>query len=80
LPIAIFCNSLRVSLTGFISVYFGENAAKGAMHENLGWFMMIPALLLQVLVAWILDRIFVEEHTRRVKQETTNQTPTGSAP
>jgi exosortase len=61
LPIAIFCNAVRVALTGVIGMSWGMNYAKGAPHALLGLVMLIPALGLQLLVAWVLDRIFIED-------------------
>jgi exosortase len=61
LPIAILCNSLRVTLTGVLAARWGMEYAKGSTHETLGLLMLIPALFLQLAVGWVLDRIFVEE-------------------
>jgi exosortase len=61
LPIAIFCNAVRVALTGVIGMSWGMDYAKGAPHALLGLVMLVPALGLQLLVAWVLDRIFVED-------------------
>jgi len=38
IPIAIFVNSFRVALTGFLAHHFGEDAAGGAIHEFQGIF------------------------------------------
>ncbi len=61
LPIAILCNSLRVTLTGVLGASLGMEWAKGSTHETVGLFMLIPAMFLQLLVAWILDRIYVDD-------------------
>lgn len=59
-PVAIFCNALRVGLTGFLFVRVGPEFARGAAHEWLGFAMLIPAMGMQMGIAWLLDRIFVE--------------------
>lgn len=59
-PVAIFCNSLRVTLTGVMDVYLGAKYAHGSSHEMLGFLMLIPAGLMQIGLAKLLDRVFVE--------------------
>lgn len=59
-PVAIFCNALRVGLTGFLFVRAGPEFARGAAHEWLGFAMLIPAMGMQMGIAWLLDKIFVE--------------------
>jgi exosortase len=59
-PVAILCNALRVTLTGAAYVYLGPAWAQGTTHEYLGFVMLIPALGMQLGLAWILDRMFVE--------------------
>jgi exosortase len=63
LPIAILCNSLRVTLTGVLAATWGMEWAKGSTHETVGLLMLIPALFLQLAVGWVLDRIFIEDTT-----------------
>jgi len=60
-PVAIACNALRVTLTGVMYVRLGKSWGEGSPHEYLGFLMLIPAMGLQLGIAWILDRIFVEE-------------------
>lgn len=60
-PVAILCNALRVTLTGVMHVYAGASYAEGSAHEMLGFLMLVPAGLMQLGLAAILDRIFVEE-------------------
>ncbi|HVX84073.1 MAG TPA: exosortase/archaeosortase family protein [Phycisphaerae bacterium] len=60
LPIAILCNALRVTLTGVIGTSYGMQYTKGTPHALLGLAMLIPALGLQLGVAWVLDKMFVE--------------------
>jgi exosortase len=60
LPIAILCNGLRVAMTGFLAVKVSPAWGEGDAHGFFGLTMLVPALLLQLAVAWVLDRIFVE--------------------
>ena len=60
LPIAILCNGLRVTMTGVLSVKVSPAWAEGDAHGFFGLAMLLPAMLLQLGVAWVLDRLFVE--------------------
>jgi exosortase len=62
LPIAIICNGLRVTMTGVLAMWVDRNWAAGKAHEYFGLLMLGPALLMQLGVAWVLDRIFVESN------------------
>jgi exosortase len=48
-PIAIFCNALRVIVTGVLAQYWGAKAAEGFFHEFAG--MVVFALAMVMLVA-----------------------------
>ncbi len=60
IPVAILCNALRVALTGVFLVTLGPEWARGSTHESLGMLMLIPALFMQLGIAWVLDHIFVD--------------------
>jgi exosortase len=60
LPIAIICNGFRVTMTGVLAVRVDEGWAAGKAHEYFGLLMLGPAMLMQLGVAWVLDRIFIE--------------------
>ena len=60
LPIAILCNGLRVTGTGILIAKVSDAWGHGDAHGFFGLLMLIPAMLLQLGVAWVLDRIFVE--------------------
>jgi exosortase len=62
LPIAIFCNAMRVTLTGILAARWGEQWAKGSAHAYFGLLMLIPALFMQLGIAWIFDHIFMDDH------------------
>ena len=60
LPIAIICNALRVTLTGVMVTRVGQQWAEGNAHMYFGLLMLIPAMFMQLGIAWALDRMFVE--------------------
>lgn len=57
-PVAVMVNILRVAVLGLA---FAHDAtwATGAMHEAIGLAMLVPALLLLIAIAWMLDRLFI---------------------
>jgi exosortase len=60
-PIAIFCNVMRVSGQGLLDYYVGAEWSQGFAHAFAGMVMLIPAFFLIMLVAWVLDNLFIEE-------------------
>jgi exosortase len=78
IPIAIFCNILRVLITGFIHIYIGPEYASGLLHTLLGIVMLGVAFALYGLLAWIMNNLVVEEDTGQilvVGQNVENQAP-----
>jgi len=61
IPIAVFCNMLRVLITGIIHVYLSHEMSSGTPHMILGMVMLVVAFGLYGLLAWIMNRIYVEE-------------------
>jgi exosortase len=61
IPIAVFCNMLRVLITGILHVYFSQELTRGTPHMLLGMAMLIVAFGLYGFLAWIMNRIYVEE-------------------
>ncbi len=66
IPIAIFCNILRVLLTGFIHIYIGPEYATGLLHTLLGIVMLGVAFGLYGLLAWIMNNLVVEEDAGQI--------------
>jgi exosortase len=64
-PIAIFCNVMRVSGQGLIDRYVSHELSEGFAHQFVGLVMLVPAFLFILLIGWMLDQIFVEEAGRR---------------
>jgi exosortase len=64
-PVAIFCNTMRVTGQGLMDRYVSEEWSKGFAHMFFGLLMLIPAFFLILLVAWVLDNLFIEEVDKR---------------
>jgi len=63
-PIAIFCNMMRVAGQGILDHYWSRDLSESFAHQFVGMIMLIPAFFLILLVGWILDNLFVEEADR----------------
>jgi exosortase len=59
-PIAIFCNMIRVTTTGFMVVFGRDDLAKGFWHTMLGLGMLSIAFLLYGGISYALNHLFVE--------------------
>ncbi len=60
-PIAVFCNIVRVTVTGFIHVLIGPRYTQGIYHDGLGMAMLPLAFVLYGILAWFMSSLFVEE-------------------
>jgi len=60
IPIAILCNIVRVTITGFIYVLMDPQYAQGIYHDLLGMAMLPLAFGLYGVLAWFMSNIFVE--------------------
>ena len=61
IPIAIFCNIIRVTVTGFIYVLIHPRYTQGIYHDVLGMGMLPLAFGLYGFLAWFMSSLFVEE-------------------
>jgi exosortase/archaeosortase family protein len=61
LPIAIFCNMLRVTITGLIHIYWNPEYAQGTAHTILGLVMLFVAFGLFSGILHVLSNLFIEE-------------------
>ena len=61
IPIAIFCNVMRVAGQGILDHYVSQQLSESFAHQFVGMVMLIPAFFLILLVGWVLDQIFIEE-------------------
>ncbi len=65
-PIAVFCNVVRISLTGVLFETVGSAWAKLVFHDFAGWLMMILALIALRIELWLLSSILIEPPPRDV--------------
>jgi len=61
IPIAIFCNIVRVTATGFIYILWNPKYTQGIYHDFLGLAMLPLAFGLYGSLAWFMSSLFVEE-------------------
>lgn len=66
IPIAIITNAARVTITGIMAHYRGEEAAQGFQHAFSGWLMFLVAMMLLLAVGQVLNLIsrFLPERWR----------------
>ncbi len=74
IPIAVFCNTIRVTVTGLFMVYGRGDLAQGTPHQLLGIFMLVIALALFALLGYVLSNLFVEEPDQGVVKTATERT------
>ena len=60
MPIALFLNVVRVTLTCGAYVIDRPELGQDFMHSFMGMVMLIPALVLFWLLAKLLDNLFIE--------------------
>jgi exosortase len=61
IPIAILCNIVRVTVTGFIHVLISPKYSQGIYHDLLGMAMLPLAFGLYGLLAWFMSNLMVDE-------------------
>jgi exosortase len=54
-PIAVLCNVLRVTITGYMFYVGRPDLGKGVLHAATGMLMLIPAFGLLWLLGWLLE-------------------------
>lgn len=62
IPIAVACNILRITTTGFLYQFINAEAAQRFTHDAAGWAMMPTGLAILWCLLWYMDRLFVECH------------------
>lgn len=67
IPIAIVCNIVRVTITGFIYILWDPKYAHGIYHDMLGMLMLPLAFGLYGTLACFMSNLFVDE---KVSSET----------
>ncbi len=61
IPIALAVNTIRITLTGLMYRFFGQEVTEGFVHDMYGWFMMPMALGLLYVEFQVLSHLFLEE-------------------
>jgi exosortase len=69
IPIAILCNIIRVTITGFIYVLISPVYAQGIYHDMLGLLMLPLAFGLYGALAWFMSNLFIEESEQVATKE-----------
>lgn len=57
IPLAIFVNIMRVSVTGTLSHFYGPNVAQGFFHEFTGFVLFIIGLIVLSCLYVLLERL-----------------------
>jgi len=60
LPIAVLCNTIRVTVTGLLTITGHAEYAQGTPHQLLGMLMLLIALGCFALIGYVLSHLFVE--------------------
>ncbi|NLF31289.1 MAG: exosortase/archaeosortase family protein [Planctomycetes bacterium] len=60
IPIAVFCNVLRVFITSMAYYVDQEEWGRGVLHSFTGMVMLIPAFAMLWGLGWLLNRLVVE--------------------
>lgn len=64
-PIAIFCNIVRVTVTGFLYALVDRRYTQGLYHDLLGLAMLPLALGCYGFISWFMSSLWVDEQTHR---------------
>lgn len=67
-PIAVFCNTIRVTITGLLYVFNHRDLAQGTPHTLLGVAMFAAALGLYSLIGYVLNHLFIDESNEEATQ------------
>jgi exosortase len=60
-PIAIFCNMMRISGQGLLDHYVSPQWSESFAHQFVGMMMLLPAFFMILAVGYLLDKMFIEE-------------------
>ena len=66
-PIAIFCNVMRVTGQAYLDRLAGPEWSESFAHQFVGIVMLIPAFFLILLVGWVLDHLFLDDAEEKAK-------------
>jgi exosortase/archaeosortase family protein len=60
-PVALFANIVRISVTGILHVTVSSEAADAFFHDLGGWLMMPLALAILLVEVRFCDRLFIAD-------------------
>jgi exosortase len=66
IPVALFCNVVRVIATGSFQMYGLPDLASGSPHTFLGLMTFALGFGLYFAILWVLDHMFVESREEAV--------------
>lgn len=69
IPIAVLCNVIRVTITGFIYILWDPKYAQGIYHDMLGMLMLPLAFCLYGGLAWLMNNLLVDEDEEAEKED-----------
>ncbi len=70
-PTAVACNTVRVTTTGLLFIHGYDDLAKGSPHQMLGLVMLVLALGMYALLAYVLSHLFVEDTRETASDQAT---------
>ena len=79
LPIAILCNIVRVTITGFIYILGNPKYAQGIYHDMLGMLMLPLAFILYGGLAALMENLFIDEDEVQPEQDIIIRKASGSS-
>jgi exosortase len=59
-PIAIFCNAMRVGGQGLLDYYVSHEWSTGFAHMFAGVVFLLPGFLMILGLIWVLDQMFID--------------------
>jgi len=60
-PVALFCNILRVIITGSLQMYGYPDLASGTAHSLLGLLLFGLGFCIYLAILWVLDHLYVPD-------------------
>lgn len=66
IPIAILSNAFRVTGTGILAEYVGEEAAQGFYHTFTGWLVFVVAFVMLLVVGYVFSKFPDKEAPKKI--------------
>ena len=61
IPLSLFVNIVRVTVTGILSNYYGPTVAQGFFHEFTGFFLFVIGFIILLLVYYLVERNAIKQ-------------------